>query len=118
MDDQVISPLERLLLDTPSYHFTAVVRELDVLRDVLLGRCGTDAQRNVLLRIIKAHADRPRLTVVRLCAQFGEPVATHVRDSGTFAGYERQFRPNQDPQILRTNDTEDEDDEDDEDDGI
>ena len=112
MDAPTISPLESLLLDTPSYHFTAVVQELDVLRDVLLGRSGTDAQRNALLRIIKANANRPRLTIIRLCLQFGEPAAEHYGDNKTFTGYERQFRPNQEPQILRTDETEDDEDED------
>lgn len=87
------SELERQLLATPAYHFDAMVKELDVLRDVLLGRIGTAAQRNALLRVIKANAPSSRLISTKLASHLGLECYLNEGDTCTFASYEASFRP-------------------------
>lgn len=87
------SELERQLLATPGYHFEAMVKEMDVLRDVLIGRIGTPAQRNALLRIIKANAPGNRLVTTKLAQHLGQEHYHSDHDSCTFTSYEASFRP-------------------------
>jgi hypothetical protein len=74
------SRLEDALATAPCYGFIGMVWELDVLRDVLTKRKGTDAQRNTLLRIIKDNAPAIRPVIDRLMKQLGD---THQVPTGT-----------------------------------
>lgn len=66
------SRLERALL-TAIPAMTNCEWEMDILRDVLTRRAGTDAQRNALLRIIDQN--KPRKPVLpRILKQLGELV--------------------------------------------
>ncbi len=71
-DEPTFSKLETALQAAPNYSHIGMVRELDVLRDVLIGKKGTDAQRNTLLRIINHNAIAGRPIIDRLIKTLGD----------------------------------------------
>ena len=92
-DELTLSKLETALQAAPYYSHIGMVRELDVLRDVRIGKKGTDAQRNTLLRIINHNATAGRPIIDRLVKSLG--------DSAPLAGilFSLQKQSNDDSEI-------------------
>lgn len=101
--DPRASALEAALLAAPSYNYVAMLEELDVLRDVLIRRTGTPAQRNSLLRVIKANKRNGRSVMTRLVGLIS---ISDFGDNGT-ALFSEQAIP---APVAAQNDTGDEDD--------